>query len=235
MPKISKKFIYGNYNRYYGYRKGDGTDPRIKIFEQHKDLFSQKDILDIGCNDGSVTIEMASRFAVKSITGIDIDKDLIGKAKKNCKYAFKKSLNPNLLNVKFEVGNYVLTEKCLLEKETPQFDTILCLSVTKWIQLNFGDDGIKMMFKRIFAQLRPGGTLVLEAQPHEGYRRRKKLTEMTLKHYKSIKLFPKDFKSYLLSTKIGFNEYYVINESTGTKGFDRPIQVFVKGLEAQEE
>lgn len=210
-------------------------DPRIKVFEQHKDLFTQKNILDIGCNDGSVTLEIASRFSITSITGIDIDKELIGKAKKNHKYMFKKSLNPNLLSVSFEDGNYVLLDESLLETETPRFDTILCLSVTKWIHLNFGDDGIKMMFKRVFAQLRPGGAFVLEAQPYEGYRRRKRLTETTLKHFKSIKLFPKDFKSYLLSSEIGFTEYFVINESRSAKGFDRSIQVFVKEVDKNME
>lgn len=100
--------------------------------------------------------------------------------------------------------------------------------MTKWIHLNFGDDGLKLMFKRIFAQLRPGGVLVLEAQPFDGYRRRKKLSEATLKHYKSIKLFPNDFKSYLLSEEIGFSQSLVMNEATDGKGFNRPIQVFVK-------
>uniref|UniRef100_A0A336N0R9 RNA methyltransferase n=2 Tax=Culicoides sonorensis TaxID=179676 RepID=A0A336N0R9_CULSO len=224
--KNTNKFIYGNYNRYYGYRKGDKSDPRIKIFEGHSDLFSKKDILDIGCNDGSVTLEIASKFEINSITGIDIDKKLIGKAKNNTKFILKKNLNPNLLNVKFEVGNYIDEKNS--STEIPRFDTILCLSVTKWIHLNFGDHGIKMMFKRIFAQLRDGGCLILEAQPFEGYRRRKKLTEDTLKNYKNMKLFPKDFKNYLF--EIGFTHHYYINDPRDSKGFDRPIEVYVKQI-----
>ena len=34
----------------------------------------------------------------------------------------------------------------------PEYDTILLLSTTKWIHLNFGDEGIKRVFKRIHAQ-----------------------------------------------------------------------------------
>ena len=43
-----------------------------------------------------------------------------------------------------------------LENVVPEYDTILLLSTAKWIHLNFGDEGIKRVFKRIHAQLRPG-------------------------------------------------------------------------------
>lgn len=36
------------------------------------------------------------------------------------------------------------------------YDTILALSVTKWIHMNSGDDGMKRTFRRIFKSLNPG-------------------------------------------------------------------------------
>ena len=79
----NEKFRYGNYNRYYGYRNSGSfaSDSRLKLMK--KEWFEGKTALDIGCNTGQVTIEIARKFNPKTILGIDIDENLIKTAKKN--------------------------------------------------------------------------------------------------------------------------------------------------------
>lgn len=63
-----------------------------------------------------------------------------------------------------------------MEAQTPEYDVVLCLSLTKWVHLNWGDEGLKRMFRRIYRHLRPGGILVLEPQPWSSYGKRKTLS-----------------------------------------------------------
>lgn len=60
--------------------------------------------------------------------------------------------------------------------QTPEYDVILALSLSKWIHLNWGDDGIKRFFKKVYHHLRPGGKFILEPQPFKCYSKKKKIT-----------------------------------------------------------
>lgn len=90
MPKFREKdarYQYGNYNRYYGYRNSHNEmDTRLTVFAQRKHLFIGKDVLDIGCNIGHITLSVARDFSARSVTGIDIDRTLINIARKNIKH-----------------------------------------------------------------------------------------------------------------------------------------------------
>lgn len=79
-------FIYGNYNQYYGYRNPDGSEKDNRLKNLKQEWFNGKDVLDIGCNAGHVTLEIARNFNPRKITGIDIDSSLIGAAKKNIRH-----------------------------------------------------------------------------------------------------------------------------------------------------
>ncbi|GMP59776.1 hypothetical protein CsSME_00022920 [Camellia sinensis var. sinensis] len=52
--------IFGNYRNYYGYRVGQDLeeDPRLKVLK--KEWFEGKDCLDIGCNNGTITITIGT-------------------------------------------------------------------------------------------------------------------------------------------------------------------------------
>lgn len=90
--KFAKKphFIHGNYNRYYGYR-----NPQMEIDHRLTKLkpewFEGKDVLDIGCNVGHITLAIAQNFHPKKIVGTDIDHNLIRAARHNIRnYLSKK-------------------------------------------------------------------------------------------------------------------------------------------------
>ncbi|OWR50394.1 hypothetical protein KGM_213805 [Danaus plexippus plexippus] len=320
----NSRYQYGNYDRYYGYRNLNAMmDIRLQVFEMHRHLFQNKDVLDIGCNVGHISIAVARTLGAKSVVGIDIDSVLIGRARKNLKSFIpvplhlpkeddkkvdgdekqtdcdkfkedkveectsnenidkdddsKKALPVRKLkkprknrksfhkqeqgqcffpvsmammfgplaepkveepasgfpyNVTFKQGNYVPREEVTVGSgmESPQFDLILCLSTTKWLHLNWGDAGLKRAFRRMFADLRPGGKLVLEAQNWASYKKKKRLTPTIYENFNSIELFPNKFREYLLSPEVGFSKCCILGvPQHASKGFRRPIQLYVKG------
>lgn len=132
-------------------------------------------------------------------------------------------------NILFVEHNYVLARDELVEKQSACFDTIICLSVTKWIHLNYRDEGLRRFLRRIHRHLVPGGLLVLEAQPFDNYYRKKKLSDRLRSNYYSIQFKPEQIDEFLLSNEVGFRE---ILFSTLTEhecaGFKRPLKVFLK-------
>lgn len=132
-------------------------------------------------------------------------------------------------NLIFAEHNYVLATDELVNKQKPGFDTIICLSVTKWIHLNYRDEGIKRFFKRIYNHLNPDGLLILEAQPFSNYKRSKSLTDRLRTNYYSIELRPEMFEAYLLSEEVGFKEViYDALTDHQFDGFKRSMKVFKK-------
>ncbi len=73
-------------------------------------------------------------------------------------------------------ANYVLERDELVEMVVEEYDVILGLSLTKWLHLNFGDNGLKRAFKRMYKQLRPGGKLILEPQSWASYKKKKRIS-----------------------------------------------------------
>lgn len=61
-------------------------DIRLKVLEKHKYLFRGKDVLDIGCNSGHLTLAIARDFEPNKVVGLDIDRQLINMARTNIKH-----------------------------------------------------------------------------------------------------------------------------------------------------
>ncbi|XP_042542633.1 LOW QUALITY PROTEIN: 7SK snRNA methylphosphate capping enzyme [Dipodomys spectabilis] len=276
--KQQRKFQYGNYCKYYGYRNPSCEDGRLRVLKP--EWFKGRDILDLGCNVGHLTLSIACKWGPSRMVGLDIDSRLIHAARQNIRHYLSEELRlppqtsegdagaegeegtatirkrscfpaslpasrgpiaapqvpldgadtsvfPN--NVVFVTGNYVLDRDELVEAQTPEYDVVLCLSLTKWVHLNWGDEGLKRMFRRIYRHLRPGGILVLEPQPWSSYGKRKTLTETIYKNYYRIQLKPEQFSSYLTSPEVGFSSYELVATPHNTsKGFQRPVYLFHK-------
>jgi len=65
---------HGNYHGYY-LKRPFREDPRLALLQPS--IFSGKRVLDIGCNEGWVTCEIAQSWAAWKVVGVDIDEALI--------------------------------------------------------------------------------------------------------------------------------------------------------------
>ncbi|XP_075581623.1 LOW QUALITY PROTEIN: 7SK snRNA methylphosphate capping enzyme, partial [Pelecanus crispus] len=189
-----QKFQYGNYCKYYGYRNPDCEDGRLRAMRP--EWFAGKEVLDVGCNVGHLTLSIAKRWGPARVVGLDIDGGLIRSARQNIRHYLSEEIQaeaagagggsgggggaggrkgfpaallasrgpiaaPRLPpdgpgaadfphNVVFVTGNYVPEREEAVAAQRPEFDVVLCLSLTKWVQLNWGDEGLKRLFRRVY-------------------------------------------------------------------------------------
>jgi SAM-dependent methyltransferase len=104
-----------------------------------------------------------------------------------------------------EEANELATGQRAIHKEDKEgYDVVLAFSVTKWIHLNGGDQGLLAFFRKLYEVLHSGGILLLEAQDWEGYAKAKKLSPELSENYKQLALRPADFPKILAD--VGFKE-----------------------------
>lgn len=245
---MKKAFVHGNYPSYYSYRTDD--DRLVTIDAELKDsgyggglesLLKGKTCLDIGCNSGKITTDIAIQYSPKWILGMDIDPSLIYKARRHVAseadrlgiectkdehglvdYHLSRMVKGSFpWNVRFMNGDILSTASL-----RQVYDVVFCLSVTKWIHLNSGDSGIIELFKRILEFMKPGGILVLEPQAFATYARRKKLSPEIEQNYKAITLKPESFETHL--NRLGLDTIVKIGSLSESKGFNRCIILFKK-------
>jgi 7SK snRNA methylphosphate capping enzyme len=67
--------------------------------------------------------------------------------------------------VRFEVANFLDWGG----GRAGEFQAVTCLSIVKWVHINWGDAGLRAFLARVADLLAPGGRLVLEPQPWTSY------------------------------------------------------------------
>lgn len=132
--------------------------------------------------------------------------------------ATDRTMNPNPLgfphNVTFLQGDYICEQEAWPGRGL--YDVILCLGVAKWVQLQKGDEGVARLFRRAYQSLSPGGLFLLETQPWTSYCRSKRASVTTFRNFKSLRLKPEKFTSFLTET-IGFSSYRLLTRPGTTK------------------
>ncbi|XP_076581674.1 7SK snRNA methylphosphate capping enzyme [Chaetodon auriga] len=126
-------------------------------------------------------------------------------------------------NITFIQGDYVSEQEAWPGRG--QYDVIMCLGVTKWVQLQSGDGGVVRLFRRAYQSLSPGGLFILEPQPWSSYSHSKRASESTCRHFRTLRLRPEQFTCYLTDS-VGFTSYRLLRQT----GNQRQIYLFHKGL-----
>jgi len=239
------KHEVGNYGRYYGYRpSSEGGDPRLRLVEGS--WFEGGKCLDVGCNSGKLTAEIASRFAPRSMVGIDVDADLVDKAQHASERARKQYLSSLVSANADRERNGRRGVCCYCETGTPyplnctfrvedavdrlsdhSYDAISCFSVTKWVHISHGDEGLLRFFANVHRALKPGGRFIVEPQQWRSYNKAKQKIHCDLSN---LKLRPTDFPD-VLRDAVGFDAVHDLGvpDAPGLPaGFKRPVFCAIK-------
>lgn len=166
---------HGNFINYYEFNSADDrlallpTDDDYWKIRPDDPLETHYIALDIGCNAGNFT-QLLYKFLCErtkkkvTILGIDIDPILIKRANEHNQY------RENVLYVCNDITDQSRDIfKGYLEKNNKKrFDAVFCLSITMWIHLNNGDDGLMRFLNRVHALSQ---MLVIEPQPWRCYQR----------------------------------------------------------------
>ncbi|EIM87937.1 Bin3-domain-containing protein [Stereum hirsutum FP-91666 SS1] len=71
---------HGNYHNYHRYQNKLTTTSDTRLSLLPSSLFTNARVLDIGCNEGWVSCELAQKWSARRVIGVDIDGDLVRKA-----------------------------------------------------------------------------------------------------------------------------------------------------------
>ncbi|XP_063838689.1 probable RNA methyltransferase CG11342 [Ostrinia nubilalis] len=219
---------HGNFINYYSFHS-----PAQRITNLHDNMFpattTKEPILclDIGCNTGELTKELQA-YIKKIYTesdiyflAVDIDQTLIQRAKETnpCPYTTYETLN-----VMDEADRQVV-KKYLEDHGKQTFDITFCFSVTMWIHLNNGDEGLEQFLQYIKSI---STTIIIEPQPWNCYRnaqKRIKKSGSTFPLYETLKIRSNvDLEIENVMIQNGHKKVY----ESGSSSWNRKIQSYTK-------
>ncbi|KAH0834827.1 Bicoid-interacting protein 3-domain-containing protein [Lanmaoa asiatica] len=263
--------IFGNYHGYYT-KRPFLRDHRLALLPTT--FFVGKTILDVGCNEGWVTCEIAQSWGARRVVGVDIDDTLVRAAWKRRRTLWSLQSPPSQAsqdgspttkrirldadaepdhfdyfptsceqshgplsipsdvagehrdtfphNVTFRTTDWVTED---LATDEPTYDVVIAFSITKWIHLNHGDEGVATFFRRVHRVLKPGGVCIVEPQAWETYGKARRMDPRLRENAKRLQLRPQDFPALL--GKLGFEPPQHLGMA-GEGGFHRPVDIYAK-------
>lgn len=215
---------HGNFINYYGFNSVQSRIDHLDYKMFPKPNTDTILVLDVGCNTGDLTVTLHHYLARRyedcniEILAIDIDPKLIASA---CETA-SSFIEYKTANIMDDEGRNIIQK--YLEKHKRQcFDLTFCFSVTMWIHLNNGDEGLLDFLKYIQSI---STTCIIEPQIWKCYRsaqRRLKRAGSSFEKYFLLKI-RKNVVSVIESTMLEGN-FSKTFESTLT-AWDRKIQCY---------
>ncbi len=141
---------------------------------------------------------------------------------------FKNEENKNCpQNLEFRQENFINDFKSS-EIKNEKYDVVFCLNTSKWIHINFGDNGIKLLFLNVYNQLKENGIFIFQFQNWKSYKKKKNLSKFINETINGIKLKPEKFEEYLLSMYNLKLLKKITLPNNSKKIYDRPIFIFQK-------
>lgn len=168
--------LLGNFINYYKFHPPEN---RINLFPKHiwKSIDDDFTCLDVGCNSGELTVKMyeflrdnlifcesSTNLSSCNILGIDVDPTLILRAKEINKYP--ENISFQTVDVMNDAQMEIVKKYLILHHKT-NFNVSFCLSITMWIHLNCGDDGLRTFLSNI---CKVSQMVVIEPQPWKCYK-----------------------------------------------------------------
>ena len=203
---------------------------------RREEWFHEKKCLDIGCNDGSLTTEVARRFGCRYMLGLDIDAALVAAARRVSRARAEAALQEPSIGSRGVgerggegddgwgepsrrpasadddrgaawVSRFRDSRLFFRREDFAQdahndggYDVISCFSVSKWMHLNHGDEGLRAVFFKVHSLLKAGGCFILEPQPWSSYRKNKDSSEAARTNLADIAMRPEAFVDFLTGT-----------------------------------